>query len=228
MTSEERLKELVASGIGSKPYNVQRVIGANMVADFVSCKLDVILVECDCEGKYSTGMQTSLMEKFPELKELVDAIPAEARTLGAIVPITVMRKHKNKRGVSTGFTVGYIINVYTRKSSGWGMRRDRVLRKHDGFLMPVSHFYPAAITQALDSAFAYTEELNASGIAKKNVAIACPRMCRGVGGAFWSDVETAILQSVDAHKKNIRVYLPRNPDNEIIPGDNSKLESGHV
>ena len=63
MTSEERLKELVMSGIGSKPYNVQRVVGANMVADFVSCKLDVILVECDCEGKYTTGMQVSLLEK---------------------------------------------------------------------------------------------------------------------------------------------------------------------
>jgi hypothetical protein len=228
MTSEERLKELVLSGIGSKPYNVQRVIGANMVADFVSCKLDVILVECDCEGKYTTGMQVSLLEKFPELKEQVDAIPESARTLGSIVPITVMRKHKNKRGVSTGFTLGYIVNVYTRKTSGWGMRRDRVMRKHDNFLMPVSHFYPEAITQALNSVFDFADSLVAAGLAKKHVNIACPRLCRGVGGSLWSDVETAILQAVDSHKKNIRVYLPRNPDNEIVQGDNSKLESGHV
>ena len=108
------------------------------------------------------------------------------------------------------------------------MRRDRVMRKHDNFLMPVSHFYPEAITHALNSVFDFTDDLVASGIAKKHVNIACPRLCRGVGGSFWSDVETAILQAVDSHKKNIRVYLPRNPDNEVILGDNSKLERSNV
>lgn len=219
MISEERLKQLVSSGIGSKPYNINKVVGSNIVADFMDCKIDVLVIECDCQGNYSSGMQVSLLEKFPELKQLLAEIPEEARTLGNIVPITVVRRFKH------GVAPGYIINAYTRKTSGWGMRRERVVRKHDGFLMPVSHFYPDAITDALSKAFEYAAFLVGKKLLHKRDTIACPRICRGVGGANWSDVETAILKAVDAAKTDIRVYLPRNPDNQVILGDNSRVEA---
>ena len=207
MATQNNLNSLLTLGLGAKkdvPCLIER--SRNIVQEFTHGKIDVLVVECACDGSYDSKLQADLIKAFPTLGESLSKLSVDDRLLGQIVPIRIPNRNKNR----------YIVNAYTRMGSGWGKRSLRV-KSESGELLPLDHYDPAAIESAFTSIL--------TGF--KDYRIGCIRFLRGVGGTHWSTLRGQLSELVErVNGPDLYVFgHSRDPDQGVILGSNEGLKT---
>lgn len=212
--SEQSLSALLASGLGSKQNHVNLKQGRHwLLAEFLSGVVDVLILEIESTSMLETrGFTALLFETMPEVKEQFAALDELGfLELGDSLSLEVKRRNVKR--------VGLVVLAVSRVTSGWGAKKDRVM-SDDGSLLPISHFDERAIVESFNSALVKVGEyLRAHGYTRKPV-IACPRICQGIGGALWSDVQTALNKAFDGTGYTMEVYAHKDPDSRVTVGKN--------
>lgn len=212
--SEQSLSALLTSGLGSKQNHVNLKQGRHwLLAEFLSGIVDVLILEVESTSMLETkGFTALFFESMPEVKEQFTALDELGfLELGDSLSLEVKRRNVKR--------VGLVVLAVSRVTSGWGAKKDRI-KSEDGSLLPVSHFNERAITESFNSALVKVEAyLRSNGYTRKPV-IACPRICQGIGGALWSDVQTVLNQAFDGTGHTLDAYTPKDPDARVTVGKN--------
>jgi hypothetical protein len=212
--SEQSLSALLAAGIGSKQNHVNLRQGRHwLLAEFLSGIVDVLVLEIESTYMLETkGFTALFFETLPEVKTQFEAADELGfLELGDSFGVEVKRRNVKRPGL--------VVLAVSRVSSGWGAKKDRI-QSEDGSLLPVSHFDADAITRAFDSALTkVTDYMKSHGYTRKPV-IACPRICQGVGGALWLDVQAALNRAFDGTGYTLEAYVPNDPDARVTVGKN--------